>query len=340
MNFLISSRVLSLYAFLGQLFVAILYSLPINASANNEFCWKGSQTRGVGTIPVGCNGGRQKEVGMCYTPCKAGWEGAVTMCLRTCPSGYVNTGLTCHVDKPLLVGASVDACNLSTSCPSGYTNAGLLCGLNTPPVPSGYSAMVAGPAGSGLDLSREIYDRGIGLAPSVCEANKENDTGLCYPRCNPGFSGVGPVCWGQCPAGWVQCGMGCAASASACGLATASMVKSVGLAVAQSAALIASLGTSAAATTSTKAPKAAESLSKLQKLKDLYQANKAAIDIARTTVSNAVDINAAINRAENAVTDEEIAAAVLIVAGLFDPTGWAEVAASYTYPTCEKIGRR
>ena len=320
---------------LAQLATVFLLSQPLDALADVDFCWKGSYGRGVGTIPVGCTGGRQKEVGMCYTPCKAGWEGAVTMCLRSCPPGYVNTGLTCHVDKPLLVGASVDACNLSTSCPSGYTNAGLLCGLNTPPVPAGYSALVAGPAASGLDLSREIYDRGIGLAPSVCEPGKENDAGLCYPRCNAGYGAAGPVCWGQCPAGWVQCGMGCARNATACTTATGSMVAGVGMAVAQSAALIATLGTSGAASTSANAPKAAESLSRLQKLKELYNANKQVLDAA----SRGYTIGSAITKTESAVTAEELAAATMMVVGLFDPTGWTSAASSYTHPTCDKIGR-
>ena len=318
--------------FLVQL-ASVWLALSLGSAYAVDFCWKGSQTRGVGTIPVGCDGGRNKEVGMCYTPCKPGWEGSVTMCQRTCPSGYTNTGLTCHIDKPLLVGASVDACNFSTSCPSGYTNAGLVCGLNTPPVPSGYSPLVAGPAGSGLDLSREIYDRGIGLAPSVCESGKENDTGLCYPKCNAGFSGVGPVCWGQCPSGWVQCGMGCARSSQACGTATASMAGGVAMAVGSTASLIMSAGASGAATTGANAPKMAESLSKLEKLKALYTANKAAIE----AVSAAGTIAAAVYKAEQAVTPEELAAANLAIYGLLDPSGWTSAAGSFVHPKCDTV---
>ncbi len=130
--------------------IIMLFALTAVSASAADFCWKGSKPRGVGTLPEGCTGGRNKEVGMCYTPCNAGYEGAVTMCLKTCPSGYTNTGLSCHISKPLLIAAKVDACAMTTTCDSGYTNAGLLCGLNTPSVPSGYKALVSGPAAIGM----------------------------------------------------------------------------------------------------------------------------------------------------------------------------------------------
>jgi hypothetical protein len=32
-----------------------------------------------------------------------------------------------------------------------------------------------------------------------CNDDQEKDGGLCYPKCNDGFFGVGPVCWGNTP---------------------------------------------------------------------------------------------------------------------------------------------
>ena len=230
--------------------------------------------------------------------------------------------------------ATVDACNLSTSCPSGYTNAGLLCGLNTPGVPAGYKAAVVGPAGSGLDLSREIYDRGIGLAPSACEPGKENNAGLCYSRCNPGYGGAGPVCWGQCPAGWHECAMGCARTAKDCGAATTSMVTGVANALGETSALIASFGTSTAATAPTKAGRIAQMQAKLAKMKAAYDASiKPYVQYA----DKAYDITKGFDKAQASATEEELAAAILQMAGVFDPTGWVSVAAAYTHPTCDKI---
>jgi hypothetical protein len=52
--------------------------------------------------------------------------------------------------------------------------------------------------------------------PLICRSGLQEDTGLCYPFCNDGFNGVGPVCWQSCGSGQTDCGMGCAASTSQC----------------------------------------------------------------------------------------------------------------------------
>jgi len=317
----------------APLLALLLVMMPLTASAQQpEFCWKSSYGRGVGTIPPNCNSDRVKETGMCYTPCKAGYEGTVTMCLRTCPSGYSNWGLTCHIDKPLLVGASFDRCNFSSSCPSGYTNAGLLCGLNTPGVPGGWKAAVAGPAGSGLDLSRELYDRGIGLAPSVCGADKENNVGLCYPRCKPNFTGVGPVCWGTCPAGWTDCGAGCAENTSQCTKVIGNQVYGV-IKMTQSAAEVTiaqALGDNAKLALA------------IARLKALVEQNKAAIEAADAAKAGTPGYTAgtATQQLAAAVTPEEFAQAAMRIYELMDPTGVIAAAANFTYPTCDKVSPR
>jgi hypothetical protein len=312
----------------------MLTLLPTTASAQTpEFCWKDSYGRGVGTIPPSCNSDRVKQTGMCYTPCRDGYEGTVTMCLRSCPSGYSNWGMTCHIDKALLVPAKVDLCNASTSCPSGYTNAGLLCGLNTPGVPAGWKAAVSGPAGSGLDLSRELYDRGIGLAPSVCDGDKVNSGGLCYPSCKPNFSGIGPVCWGTCPSGWTDCGAGCAENAGQCVKVIGNQVYGVISAAKDIAKLVATLGAAAAT-------KPAENSSAIAKavadLKKLYEQNKAYLEATMGAATYA----AANYQLATAVTPEEMAQASLRIAGLVDPTGLAAATANFVYPKCDKVSPR
>ena len=321
----------------ATVFVAALFAMIPAAANAADFCWASSHGRGVGTLPTACTGGRNIETGMCYVPCNAGFQGAVTMCMRNCPSGYVNTGLTCHVDKPLLVGATVDACTLSTSCPSGYTNAGLLCGLNTPAVPAGYKALVSGPAASGLDLSREIYDRGIGLAPSVCPDGLENNGGLCYSKCNANETGVGPVCWSQCPKGWSACGMGCARSANACAQVVVGQVMATGMAAAQTGVLIASLGASAPATEAVSAPRFPVLAAKLAELKKLYKENEELIKLARLE-KKLLKAEYKAYELANAVTPEEIAAVAAELVGLFDPTGLTSAGAAYVHPTCDKVG--
>lgn len=301
---------------------------PLTASAGPDFCWKSSYGRGVGTIPPSCNSDRAKEVGMCYTPCKEGYQGAVTMCLRTCPSGYVNTGLFCHIDKALLVPASVNVCAASTNCPSGYTNAGLICGLTPVSKPAGWS-------GTYLDLIRDTYDRGIGLAPSVCNSDKENSSGLCYPRCKPNFSGIGPVCWGTCPAGWTDCGAGCAPGTGSGGVANCTKVIGNQVWGVISAAkditkLVATLGTAAATKPAENSGALAKAVADLKKLMDQYQAQMTAAMGAATYASASAQL-------ASAVTPEEIAQASIRIAGLVDPTGLASMTSNFVYPTCDKV---
>jgi len=44
----------------------------------------------------------------------------------------------------------------------------------------------------------------------------ENNAGLCYPLCQTGYTGVGPVCWVNCPSGWTDEGLFCGKSADWC----------------------------------------------------------------------------------------------------------------------------
>jgi len=55
---------------------------------------------------------------------------------------------------------------------------------------------------------RDSYGRGVGTIPTDCGA-KQNDAGLCYPACAAGYGAAGPVCWGKCPAGFTDHGVGC-----------------------------------------------------------------------------------------------------------------------------------
>ena len=57
-------------------------------------------------------------------------------------------------------------------------------------------------------VAKQSYTRGTGIPPRNCGAD-EYDAGLCYEPCRPGFDGVGPVCWQQCPAGMHDDGAFC-----------------------------------------------------------------------------------------------------------------------------------
>mmetsp|Transcript_6124 Transcript_6124/g.7337 ORF Transcript_6124/g.7337 Transcript_6124/m.7337 type:complete len:425 (-) Transcript_6124:139-1413(-) len=46
---------------------------------------------------------------------------------------------------------------------------------------------------------KKAYGRTAGEPLSTCPKDKEKDGALCYPYCESGYAGVGPVCWQNCP---------------------------------------------------------------------------------------------------------------------------------------------
>lgn len=58
------------------------------------------------------------------------------------------------------------------------------------------------------------YGRGVGTPISTCPDGLEQDAALCYPPCQSGYYGVGPVCWQSCPSGFTDSGVSCTKPAS------------------------------------------------------------------------------------------------------------------------------
>ena len=52
--------------------------------------------------------------------------------------------------------------------------------------------------------------RGAGFAGDTCPPGSEKSGLLCYPKSKPGFTGVGPMCQQNCPAGYRNDGLFCA----------------------------------------------------------------------------------------------------------------------------------
>ena len=57
----------------------------------------------------------------------------------------------------------------------------------------------------GVSCHKDSYGRGVGKV-LTCTSEQEYDAGLCYTPCEYQADGVGPVCWGHCPAGTKPCG--------------------------------------------------------------------------------------------------------------------------------------
>ena len=243
-----------------------------------QFCWRDSYGRGAGTVPRSCPAGMSEDTaGLCYPNCKPGYKQFVTMCIRQCPPGYTDDGgLFCYKPAPyeryafpwkfgdsLNMNDALARCKASsagrrdgcgiynsntmvyTDCRAGYKTAPVLTNLCTPVCPSDMVEF-------GVSCMKPSYDRGVGQLMS-CSSGMQRDAGLCYNGCSNGFTGVGPVCWNQCPAKLpYSCGMGCAADKSACDSAITDQVTAPLIAAGSIALTIVTAGGGSAAANAAK----------------------------------------------------------------------------------------
>ncbi len=206
---------------------------------------KGSYGRGAGT-PMKCAAGEQEEAGLCYTPCPAGFKGVGPVCWQYCPAGYTDDGATCRKDahiygkdsygrgvgKAMYLGSDFkwhcaadhpvqDAALCYVNCNPGYKGVGPVCWRQCD---AGYIDDGATCRKDAHIFGKETKTRGVGKPLSTCPSGQDKDALLCYPKCNSGFHGVGPVCWQDCPSGRIDCGAGCTTTTTACVEDTANMI--------------------------------------------------------------------------------------------------------------------
>jgi hypothetical protein len=231
---------------LPVLLLAMALALFIPDAARAEFCWRDSYGRGVGTIPNACPNG-QNDAGLCYPNCNAGYTGVGPVCWQNCPSGYSDFGVGCSKPAPYGRGGGypwhitdgfsnsgminrcqadnggANTCEMNGAiaypkCRPGFHQVG--CCICSPDCPNGL-------IDSGATCTKNSYGRGVGTIPT-CSSNLQYDAGLCYQPAKKGYTGVGPVAWGNCPASSpVNCGAGCAASDAECAEAIQGQVMSV-----------------------------------------------------------------------------------------------------------------
>lgn len=339
--------------------ILFLFALPVSAPAfadvsEKEYCWRDTHTRGVGRIPAGCAPGRERIGLLCYTECPAGMTRKGFDCHSVCPEGMRDDGLFCRRSEyGRGVGHTKKACRRNNNddpnaceryaglwypkCREGYRNVG--CCICRPHKPD-CEAKGLGPR---LDLSCAKKLKLGDPVTGVCRAGEEKQGGLCYKPCREGYSGVGPVCWGKAPEGWVLCGMGAAKDKKTCTSKVATMITSVG----SLALSIVTLGTSGGATNVAKAKNASKRLTKLKhmlaSLKALYEKAKPALKLI-STIKKAGGVAQKIQGwSDEKPTAEDIvriSAEIASIVALADPTGLtsgvADTVAAYTYPKCSK----
>lgn len=155
---------------------------------------KDSYGRGVGVVPTLCPAGHEMDGALCYPDCRANYNGVGPVCWEICAAGYTDDGATCRRDVHIFAKNSSGCPPLNlccASCPAGYVDDGCFCRR---------PAHIYG---------KDSYGRGAGDPPSVCLMGAELDAGLCYPYCREGYSGVGPVCWEDCPPDFIDDGAFC-----------------------------------------------------------------------------------------------------------------------------------
>jgi len=214
-----------------------------------DFCWIKAYDRGPG-IPAGCKPGWEQRGAMCYRICPSGgkrhWYD-LEYCNYPCPSGSSNTGgLTCRTNGWTRGKSCCGTCwpgnwccrtACCGGCPAGYTNTGCFCEPSTFWRRRDYSP------------GKTKYDNSVvGCSNPRYPDKKWTPLGyFCYPAPKPGYRCQLTTCQRMCPHWMVQCGpAACSSSAHTCGAHVGQMIVDVTLAMVQTAAMIASFGTSGA----------------------------------------------------------------------------------------------
>eukprot|EP00455_Lapot_gusevi_P006858 TRINITY_DN12947_c0_g1_i5.p1 TRINITY_DN12947_c0_g1~~TRINITY_DN12947_c0_g1_i5.p1 ORF type:complete len:323 (+),score=112.91 TRINITY_DN12947_c0_g1_i5:56-970(+) len=193
--------------------------LHLNSTASNStICWKQTYGRGVGRAIYACDNGLEKSGLLCYPPCKTNFYGVGPVCWENCEAGFTDEGALCGRAGSITSADNhncpwYDKCGLTfakgcSKCPSDAHNDGCTCRID----PKVYA--------------KDSYGRGAGK-PLGC-GQQQYDAGLCYDYCKTSFSGVGPVCWQECPANLSYSdGALCCASEHECNQKVSDLAKSV-----------------------------------------------------------------------------------------------------------------
>ena len=164
-----------------------------------------------------------------------------------------------------------------------------------------------------------------------CGSDLEYNLGLCYKPCGKGYDAVGPVCWGQPPRGWVQCGFGAARDDRKCAEATVNQVVSVGTLFSK----IKKIAGESAGKVVKKTPKHGELVENMKKLKSMASAAEKLPSALQRKAKEWIQKNG--NSDFETMEPEDLIRLAADFAAIFDVTGIADVVAAYTFPLCSKI---
>jgi hypothetical protein len=189
--------------------------------AGNKMCLKkGFSCPKIGPLQMEKGGGA-----LCYVPCDK-TDGALSDPHKDVSTQWKSDGETvCYKQYPAWESHSGQGHSLTsitkriitspiatplTECPGGFTKRGAVCYRNCPdPEPDGSYWESDGTHGcykrpktwpGTISITHLQHDTKYSPAKPIdtCPPNNEKNGALCYPKCNAGYTGVGPVCWGTC----------------------------------------------------------------------------------------------------------------------------------------------
>lgn len=147
-------------------------------------CWKRSYGRGAGKPVHQCNGGLKKSGLLCYDKCDREYNGFGPVCWEKCKEDFSDHGAVCTRNTHIYgkgCCCTIFTPNCCNNCKPEYTDDGCTCRRDV------------------QSYSKKSYGRGFGSSLG-CADDEEYDSGLCYPFCKKGYSGIGPVCYQDCRA--------------------------------------------------------------------------------------------------------------------------------------------
>jgi len=186
---------------------------------NGGACYLKAWARGIGKAIHACREGEEQSGLLCYPKCNPGYYGVGPVCWQDCPQSFRDDGAFCY--KPSSYGRGVgyalwneDKCNRENNnlgcekwgliwypkCKANFHN--VACCVCSPDCPEGMTDI-------GISCAKKSYGRGIGK-PLTCSTHEQMSALLCYPQCPSDVpNSIGPICWGNCPEGYNQCGALC-----------------------------------------------------------------------------------------------------------------------------------
>ncbi len=339
------------------------------AQADNPLCWRRSYGRGAGEALSSCPQG-ERDGALCYPVCDDGYDGVGPVCWQDCKSGYTDDGAFCRKDVKIVAKdsygrgagyASWDkdkcikehgTCEVNgglyyPTCERGYEAIGC-CICREKRCPSGYIDDGALCRKDAHIYAKHTYGRGAG-SPMSCSGGLEQSGALCYPKCRSGFDGVGPVCWGSCPATQpFNCGAACARTEEHCGYGIAEMLLAPIEVVENILTMVVSGGTINAAKVAIKSSlkNAAKTGGKAGVRSALRNSDQLEMLTSRVSFATGVQLEKEFGEAVAQSVAETVAENILIASLIhddvemselladIDPTGVAALVDAFNHPLC------